>query len=239
MSRTETAGNLVARAKYYADMENSNFVTDAQWYHGLNAWSARLWSKLIKVDPDRYTREQSLAAGSTDYDTPADYYGTVRVDYISDATQGVYVEIPRLYGAEENRIVQTQANFPQGYTFRYNASAPSTQIIRILPVSEYAMRHLYTVAPPKYATDGTGSAEQIIGIAGFEEYIPVGMAIDAKIREQSSVTELRNQLAEYDAIIDEMAENRSITDAGHVTDTRPAGYYIDSAGIRWARGGHY
>lgn len=215
-------------------MENSNFVSAAEWYRSLNVWTAKLWNHLVKVDPDRYTREQALAPGSQDYDCPADYYGTVRVDYISDANQGIYVEIPRLYGTEENRIVQTQADYPQGYTFRYNAATPSTQSIRILPTSQYAMRHLYTVAPPSYATDGTDSAELVIGIAGFEEFIVIGMAIDARIKEESSVVQLRQSMGEMVQHLEEMAENRSVSDAGHVTDSNTPGY-LDAAGIRWGR----
>lgn len=230
MSRTETAANLITRAKERADMENSNFVSEAEWYRSLNVRSAQLWNHLVKADPDRYTAEQSLAAGSSDYDCPANYYGTVGVDYISDANQGLYIEIPRLFGTEENRILQTQSDIPRGYTFRYNAATPSTQQIRILPPSTYALRHRYIVAPPSYTTaDG---AELVIGIAGFEEYIVIGMAIDARIKEESSVVQLRQSMLEITQHLEEMAENRSIAESGHVTQTR-SGEYFDVAGIRW------
>lgn len=235
MARTETAGNLITRAKERADMENSNFISDAEWYRSLNVWTARLWNLLVKADPDRYTRAQTLAAdGSTVYDCAADYMGTVRVDYQTDSSQSIWVEIPRLYGTEENRLIQDQSDYPRGYTFRYNATTPSTQQITILPPSSYAMRHLYIVAPPSYATDGTDSAELVMGISGFEEYVVIGMAIDARIKEESSVVQLRQSQADITAHLEEAAENRSVSDAGHVTDVRSSGY-IDAAGIRWGR----
>ena len=232
MSRTETTADIIQRAKEAADMDNSNFIKAAEWYRMLNVHTAILWNLLLKADPDRYTREQSLTAGSQDYDCPADYYGTVRVEYIADGTQGIYVPIPRLFGQEETRVVQTQADYPVGYTFRYNAATPSTQTLRILPTSSQAMRHLYTVAPPKYATDGTDSAELVIGIAGFEEHVVLGMAIQARIKEESSVVQLRESQAMITAHVEEMIENRSISEAGHVTSVRDTGY-SDPASIRW------
>jgi hypothetical protein len=234
MARTETAGNLITRAKERADMENSNFISDAEWYRSLNVWTAKLWNKLVKADPDRYTREETFTAdGSTqDFSVAADYYGTVGVDYISDSSEGIYVPLPRLYGEEEHRIMQLQSSTPVGYTFRYNSTTPSTQLIRILPTPDEDVRHRYIVAPPSYATDGTDSAELVIGVAGFEEYVVIGMAIDARIKEESSVVQLRHSLAEMDAHLEEAAENRSIDSAGHVHDSRKS-FYLDAASRRW------
>ena len=116
--------------------------------------------------------------------------------------------------------MQTQASVPAGYTFRYNATTPSTPIVRILPPPDGNCRHRYTVAPATLATDGTDSAVLIAGIAGFEEFIVIGMAIDAKIKEQSSVVQLRESMAEINKELDEMIENRSIDSAGHVHTTR-------------------
>jgi hypothetical protein len=235
MARTETAGNLITRAKERADMENSNFISTAEWYRSLNVWTAQLWNHLVKVDPDRYTREQTLTAtGSTqDFEVADDYYGTVGIDYISDAAEGIYVPIPRLYGEEETRIVQNDSNgYPVGYTYRYNVSDPSVPLIRILPTTSYNCRHRYIVTAPEYATDGTDSESKVIGISGFEEFVVIGMAIDARIKEESSVVQLRESHAQMLKHLEEMAENRSIDSAGHVHDSRRAGW-IDPASYRW------
>ena len=107
------------------------------------------------------------------------------------------------------------------------------------PSASYTYRHRYVVAPPKYATDGTDASELVSGIAGFEEYVVIGMAIDARIKEESSVVQLRQSLAEMQMHLEEMAENRAIHDAGHVVDSRRAGVYgmwTDPASIRWITG---
>ena len=219
-------------------MENSNFISTAEWYRSLNVWTAQLWNHLVKADPDRYTREQTFTADSStqDFEVNADYYGTVGVDYISDSSEGIYVPLPRLYGEDEHKITQTQANYPLGYTFRYNVADPSSQLIRVLPTpsSGYNLRHRYIVAPPKYATDGTDSASEVIGIAGFEEFVVLGMAIDARIKEESSVVQLRESQAQMLKHLEEMAENRSVGSAGHVTDARES-YLVDAASIRWGK----
>lgn len=236
MARTETLGNLVTRAKESADMENSSFIADAEWYRLANTWTARLWNKLAKADPDRYTTEQTLTGtgAAQDFDTASDYMGTVGVDYAIDNSQGIYTPIPRLFGEEETRIAQDEAGPPIGYTFRYNTVTPSTQLIRILPTPDTAttLRHRYLVAPPKYATDGTDSAVLVIGIAGFEEFVVVGMARDARRKEESNVAQHNVALAEMTAEIEEIAESRSIDSAGHVHDVRRP-QFLDAASRRY------
>jgi hypothetical protein len=242
MARTETTANLITRATERADMENSNFISSAEKYRLLNTWTAKLWSKLVKIDPDRYTAEQTFTGdGSTqDFSVSSDYYGTIGVDYVSDSTQGIYVPLPRLFGSDESRIAQSTPSEPVGYTFRYNTSTPSTQLVRVLPTmdSSSTCRHRYIVAPPKYATDGTDSAETVIGVAGFEEYIVIGMAIDMRIKEESSVVQLRQSLAEMEMHLEEMAENRAADSAGHVHDSRGSEYYFNWADAAdWPRFG--
>ena len=234
MSRTESAANLITRAKERADMENNNFVSDPEWYRSLNVWTAKLWNQLVKADPDRYTRYETLTASgtTTDFSMPTDYYGTVTLAYVSSATDGLYVPIDRLYGEDQYTLLHEQANVPTGYTFVYNATTPSTPLLRILPPPDRNLRHGYLVAPPKYATDGTDANEEIAGIAGLEEYVVIGMAIDARIKEQSSVVQLRQSQAEMIQHLEEAAENRSIDSAGHVHDSRKNGY-IDPASQRW------
>lgn len=240
MARTETAGNLVTRAKERADMENSNFISDAEWYRGLNVWTAKLWNHLLKIDPERYVREETFTADGTtqDFGVAADYYGTMGVDWVADSSQGIHEPLPRLFGEEETHYSNTANNggIPLGYTFRYNVTTPSTQLIRIVPIpgSGQDCRHRYLVAPPSYATDGTDSAVLVIGVAGFEEFIVIGMAIDARIKEESSVVQLRQSMLEMTAHLEEMAENRSAHSAGHVVNTNsPRPHPLDPAGVRW------
>jgi len=238
MPRSATALDILIQAKQRADMENSAFITDVEWYNLLNNWTARLWNKLLLIDPDRYTTEQTLIGDGVtrDFVVNPDYYGTAGVDYQTMQTQGVYVPLPRLVGEEEHRLQQTVPSIPLGYSFRYNPSTPSVPVIRLIPTpdSSSICRHRYTVAPPKYATDGTDGGLPVICIAGFEDYIILGMAIDARIKEESSVVQLRKSMQALDYDLDAAAEARSIDDAGHVHDSRK-NYYIDPASYRWGR----
>ena len=226
MARTETVANLIIRAKERSDMENSNFISDAEWHRSLNVHTAQLWNLLVKADPERYTREQTFTGDGTtqDFSVASDYYGTAGIDYVSDGTQGVFVPIERLYGTEETAFAQSAASssIPVGYTYRYNVTTPSVPLIRLIPRpdSSTTLRHRYIVSPPSYATDGTDDAELVAGIAGFEEFVVIGMAIDARIKEESSVVQLRQSMALITQHLEEAAENRSADSAGHVVDTR-------------------
>lgn len=238
MPRTETVANMLTRAKERADMENSSFISDEEWLRLLNVWTAQLWNHLVKADPDRYTLEQTLTGdGSTqDFAVPDDYYGTVGVDYISDSSEGIYIPLPRLFADEITSIQSITPNIPYGYTYRYNTTTPSSPLLRILPIPESGAdcRHRYIVAPIVYPTVlSQASGMFVAGIAGFEEFVVIGMAIDARIKEESSVVQLRQSLAEMTAHLEEMAENRSAATAGHVTEHRE-GLLIDSASFRWA-----
>ena len=240
MGRAETCSNLITRAKERADMENDNFISSAEWYRMLNTWTAKLWNHLVKIDPERYQREQTInpVASTSDYEVPADYYGTLGIDWISDNSQEVYVEIKRLFGSEINRYAYTTDTISRGYTYVYNNADPTTPLIRLIPTpgTSWNYRHRYIVAPPKFAVDGTDSGELVPGIAGFEEYVVIGMAIDARIKEESSVVQLRQSLAEMQMHLEEMAENRAAHDAGHVVDVHRHGEWVDPAGIRWIVG---
>lgn len=227
MSQTETVANIVTRATERADMENSNFISAAEKRRLLNVWTKKLHSKLVKIDPERFVREQTLTGdGSTyDFSVAADYYGTVGIDYVSDQNEGIYVPLPRLFGDTETKVSQTYSGVPLGYTFRYNNTTPSTELIRLMPTpdSSTLVRHRYIVTPPTYATDGTDDAELVWAVAGYEEYVVLGMARDMLRKEKSSTTEIERDLAEFDQYFTEAAENRTIDSAGYVIDVRSEG----------------
>lgn len=227
---------MITRAKEASDMENTGFISEAEWYRKLNASVCALWDLLVKADPERYVREQTFTGdGSTvDFSVAADYYGTVDIYYISDATQGIYEPLPRLAGREQAMMPKTPASIPRGWTYRYNVSAPETPLIRLLPTPDSTSDclHLYVVAPPSYATDGSDSAVTLDGIAGWEEFVVLDMAISAGSKEQASTQALERKQMEIKTRIEEMAENRTIGDAGHVIDVTQTGY-IDPAGIRY------
>ena len=216
MARTFTLATLRTRAKDRADMKNSTFVTDAEWGRYISASYTELYDKLVKADPDRFYKEQSLSGDGTtkDFAAASDYYGTIGVDYQASATDGVWFALTRIAGDERNFYPQASSGIPQVYQFIYNTAAPTTPMIRISPVPENGavMRHCYIVAPADLSSDG----DIVDGISGWEEYIIVCAAIKALAKEESSTVPLERELARLDARIDEMIENRSAGSAGRI-----------------------
>lgn len=60
----------------------------------------------------------------------------------------------------------------------------------------------------------------INGISGWEEYITVDCAIKARIKEESDISDLRNQKNEMKARIDQLAEARDASLPSRVSDTQ-------------------
>ena len=220
---------MLDRCKRRVHMENSTFVSDEEWYEYLNEGLSDLHDRLLKADPERYVREQTLTGdGSTsDFEVASDYYGTYSVEYISDSAQGIYQPMPRLFGDEITRFSTTPANTPRGYTYVYNNTDPTTALVRIIPTPDASstLRHRYVVSAQSFATDGTDSAEVIDGINGWEEYIVVYCGINALNKEMTDASHLEKKLGDLRARIEEMAENRSIASAGHVVDVRGRDFY--------------
>lgn len=231
MPRTTTLATLRTRCKERADMENSTFISDAEWNRYISASYAELYDLLIKAQPDFYRAEQTITGDGTTSDfavaTSPQYYGTIRVDY--QESTGNYWALKYASGNEANYFDYINSQGPaEVYHFVYNTSTPSTPMIRLIPTpgNNETYRHVYTVAP----ADLTDDADIVDGVSGWEEYIVIDAAIKALTKEESPTGGLERQLERMRQRLKEMAENRQIGDAGHVYDSRGAQFsWLDVA----------
>jgi hypothetical protein len=214
MARTFTGTQLTTQVRERADMENMDFVSDAEILRFISSSYAELYELLVKANPDFYQTEETFTGdGSTqDFNCASDWYGTVGVDYEYDATAGIFVALRQLSPAERNHYTYTGGSPAQGYRFIYNSQ---TQVdIRLMPTpaSGETYRHTYIVAP----ADITSGATSLDGVAGWEEYIVVDAATKCAQKEESSTTHLEREKAALLARIEAMAENRTIGSAGRI-----------------------
>ena len=234
MARTVTLGELATRVRYEADLVNNQFVTDAMLYQFISDSYAVLYNKLLRADPERYMREQTPTLDSAgEFEVPADYYGTIALDWSESANSGIYTTVPRLFGIEANAFDHdnSSSGVPTGWHPRYNNTDPTTTIIRVLPLpdSRYVLRHKYTVAPAEIAT----STDVVDGIAGWEEFIVLEAAITCRVREESATGPLERRLARYQDELDTIIEARNVSEAGRVIDTRRRNWIYDPAIYSW------
>lgn len=228
MARTFTLANLRTAAKERADMESTAFIADAEWDRYLSSSYTALYDMLVKAQPDFYMHSETLTgvSGTSDYDLAANYYGTVSIDYFDSGTN-TYRELRYIQGTERNDYSYDSGNGPSiGYHFVYNNTTPSDYMVRLLPspATGESYRHLYIVAP----ADLTDDADVVDGVAGWEEIIILEAAIKALSKEESPTGALERQLDRIYRRVEEMVENRTMGQAGHVTDARRAAdYYWD------------
>jgi hypothetical protein len=92
-------------------------------------------------------------------------------------------------------------------------------------------KHTYTVAPADLSSDAT----LVDGVSGWEEYIVLDAAIKCLAKEQSSTATatLERQLERMSARLDEMAENRTVLDAGSIAHDS-TGMRFDPSDYFWA-----
>jgi len=198
-------------------MENSEFVSDAEFNRYISASHAELYELLVKANPDFYQKSQTLTGtGSVKtFACAADYYGTLSVDYIEDSTGGYYRPLLRI--DQSNRNLYGATGGPsRGYRFIYNTTTPTTPMLELIPTpgNGETYRHMYTVAP----SDLTADADIVDGVAGWEEYIVIDAAMKALDKEESTTAAnaLRKEKAEIRQRIEDMVENRTIGSVGRI-----------------------
>lgn len=234
MARTVTLGDLATRVRYEADLVNNQFVTDTMLYQFISDSYTLLYNKLLRADPERYMREQFPTLDSEgEFEADSDYYGTINLDWSENSNDGVYVNVPRAWGVENNRYDHdiTNSGVPSAWHPIYNTATPNTPKFRVLPKPDarYQIRHKYTVAPAVLST----STDTIDGIAGWEEYIVIDAAIKCRIREETSTGALEQRLARFEEELDSMVDARNVAEVGHVIDSRGAERLFDSSSYNW------
>lgn len=220
MASNITLLNLREACKDRADMQNSNFITDAEWNRYINSAAKELYDILILKGLQYTTETSTIATDGTNeaYALPADFYKLVGVDYIVD-----------------NRIYPMES-----YTFqdrhRYTDSSPQN-FLRYRLIGEDSIRFNPVPKPqtitvwyvPVLATL-VDDADTLNGVHGWEEYVIVRSAIWAKIKEESETTDLKQDWAILKDRIEEAAENRDLGPSGMVTDVNQDIY---RRAVRW------
>jgi len=235
MARTFTLAQLATRVRERADCENSDFISDTELYSFISASYGELYDLLVKANPDYVQKEETFTGtGSTrTFQVATDYYGTVAIDYKVDATNGIFQPLRRLQGSERNAFSYTGGGPSAAYRFQYNSTTPSRPYVELLPTPSNGdtYRHIYIVAP----ADLTSASQTVDGVSGWEEYIVIDAAMKCLQKEESSTTHLERQKAAMLSRIEEMAENRTLDQPGHIISSN--NFYQDPGSMgrvkRW------
>lgn len=183
MAHTVAVSDVITRIREMADMENTQFVTDAEILRRVNQSYRRLYNEIVNTYQDYFTEQDTITtiSGTATYDLPDDFYKLVGVDV--DDTGRPY-SLKRLeYSQRNTRLWPTTR--PYAYVIRQDAITiyPTPSAVDDLIVS-------YVPVPVNLVSGGNINAHN-----GWDQYVVEQVAIQLLAKEESSTTELREQFA--------------------------------------------
>lgn len=223
MARSVTLATLRTQVRERSDMVGSSFVSDAEVNRYLSSSYTRLYNELVGKGLAYFESTQTIATDGVDalYPLPADYFGTVGVDYLWATNE--YVALIEFQVAERNLFGPGTGSQAEAYRI------VGTNIeLQPKPPAGQSYRHLYVPAPGVLDDD----ADTVDGVAGFEELLVLDAAIKCLNKEESSTTALVQERAILMAQIAEQAELRAIGTPRRIVDL---GGIRATAGDWWYR----
>lgn len=197
--------NLRSRVRELADMQNSQFVTDAATSLDafINASLQRLHARLATKLRESYTYASSsfttAAAGisNTSYTLPSAFFYLLGVDLYID---GKYTALRPYSFAERNTLRNATTD-----TLKPKYRLLGTKI-NILPLQADGIPGTIHYIPE--LTPLVNGADTVVLPAGFEEWAVCDAAIQTYIKEESAPDYILQRRREIEAEIDEVAAQR-------------------------------
>lgn len=210
MARTFTLAQLTTRCKERADSEGASFIDDPEWQGYISTIFAELYELLAESGLRYYESVQSIAAsaltangdGGAYIALPADYLGTLGVDYQIDATRR-----RQLF-----EIMMQERNAFAGRTGEARAYAivGANLVLYPTPPTGHTYKHLYLPMPTDYSGSATSTAVDVVVPAG-EDFLVWGVVRLALAKEESDTQHAEREFARARERIEAAAQNRAIT----------------------------
>jgi len=168
-----------------ANMENSQFVTDAELTNYVNASYAELYDLLVSrfedyfiQDPYQFTLTNSVSKAAL----PSDFYKLRGVDLQLNSPTD-WVSVSQYNFAERNTRKLNQARYGNFVSYRVLGSN-----IQVMPAESAAGTYQLWYIPRIVKLEN--DSDSLTGVMDFEEYIVVDAAIKCLIKEESETSVL-------------------------------------------------
>ena len=220
---------LKTRARQYANMERSNFITEPELGIYINASCQELYDKLIEAyDDEYYAKEGSITTDGveTEYSLPNDFYKLLGVDY-------------RVNGADSLSVRKFQFQKRNYYKNRGIFTLNGNEVVRYRLRANKIMftplprgQKIFDIHYIPTFTKLSSASDSFDGVNGWEEYIVLDAAMKMLAKEETDFSQLSVMLAKIDARIKNMRNNRDANESAKVIDTRRinGNYYGDDNG---------
>lgn len=210
MANTATRATLRTRAQRRADMENSQFLPDAEWDDLLDMGGAELHDIIVRTHEDYFSTTTSypIVASQVQYTLPTDFLKLLQVDVI-DATG---------YRSSVRRVMPHERNFYQkgAGNYGYRLFAGVLEMIPESPRGGGSIELRYVPQYMRFASDAATVNAMIP--EGWEEYIALYAAIRALIKQRVDAGGLMTLLGDIRTRIETTAMERDANEPGRVVD---------------------
>lgn len=232
-SSVATLSELRTLAKQYADMVNSNFITDSEWNAYLNLAYFELYDLLIqKYGDDYYVADPySFTTDGTSYfyDLPSDFYKMLGLDLQLGNSQTSWVTIRPFMFIDRNRYAVPNFQSFYGVTnLRYRLN-DSRLFLTPTPAAGQTLRLWYI---PRLS-ELTSDSSTVDGISGWQDYLPIDAAIKALGKEESDTSVLQLRKQQLIQRIESAAEGRDAGSPQTVGDSQWSEMWLPNGGQMW------
>lgn len=207
--------------KERADMEESEFISDATWNLHINNSLAELHDLLVKAYGDDYylsEHEFTSTADEKEYALPSDFYKLRGVDgYLG----GTWVDVHKFNFNKRNSDLVTSALTQRGTSNLKYRLAGSNILFSRVPATGTDFKLWYTPQSVVLVVD----ADEWTDINGYLEYVIVDVAMKVLGKEESDTSDLlKAKAAMYDRLT-AMAMNRDANETESVSDIYDDDYF--------------
>jgi hypothetical protein len=221
-SAVMTLGQVRQLAIWYADKQNSNFITIPEWNTYINQSYFELYDLLVqKYGNDYYVSTFSFPTDgiSQNYPFPNDFYKLLGVDLAINPNNNAWVTLKRFNFIARNRFIfpNITANYLGVANLQYRPLGNNIEFIPT-PASGQTIKLWYIPKMTQLLQD----TDQLDGISGWTEYVAIDVAIKAQRKEESYEAVQALMIMKQSLIdrIESAAENRDAGEPETVSDTR-------------------
>lgn len=210
MAREVSLLELRTRAQQLAQMENSTFITTAEWNDYINVAFAKYHTLLVESrGMDRFVKSASIStfAGNASYPLPADHFETMGIDINFNSFTNTMTPFQF-----EQRNWYKNAGWGPNQPVAYRIVGNNLTFIPT-PNGPFSLTHWYIPAAVKLTLD----TDKFDGVDGWDQFVCWEVVAMALAKEESDNSYASSQAQQWGTIIAQAAPNR---DAEHAPRAR-------------------
>ena len=204
-------------AKALSDLEDSAFVSDAQWKTFINNGYKKLYNTLLQLHEDYFIKSVDLGVvgQQEDYELPENFFKIRGVDLLPGGDSTFPITLYPFQWEERNRFRYYQVLIQPLYAsiFRYRLMGVNDNgfnVLKIIPVPPNSSTDLLRIWYVPDITPLVDDADMVMTEQLFDEFITVYAAMQAYEKEESTPQELLSRYKDLEKMVVDTASTRRL-----------------------------